>query len=148
MNEQVIKEERERSARKKAEIDAEVNSNREIVYNYIASRKDVVGKTCVEELGFFAKGQRYLEWLTLHGHLLRTKRTIGGKRLYVYTALTPYVKPKTIETETVSPLANSALRVVRLLDREQMPQHKTERPKRSSGVMSGMQSSMRMFGSW
>jgi hypothetical protein len=58
--EKAIKDERERSGRKKIEIDDEENANIELVYNYDASRKDVVGKTCVEELGIFAKGQRYL----------------------------------------------------------------------------------------
>ena len=152
MNEQAIKEERERSARKQSEIDAEVNNNKEIVYNYIASRKDVVGAECVKELGFFDKGKRYLEWLTLHGHLVRMKRTVGGRRHYVYNVATPYIKP-ICEIDTTKPTdtqiaIKNVTRVFKLLDRESIPQHKSERTRRSSSGMSGMQSSMRMFGNW
>lgn len=152
MNEQAIKEERERSARKQAEIDAEVNNNREIVYNYIASRKDVLGKQCVEELKFFEKGKRYLEWLSLNGHLVRMKRTVDGKRQYVYNAIKPYIKPH-YDTPALTPTdaqiaIKNVTRVFKLLDRESVPQHKSERTRRSSSGMSGMQSSMRMFGNW
>jgi hypothetical protein len=144
--------ERQRSARKKAEIDAEVNNNREIVYNYVAARKDVLGSVCVEELQFFAKGKVYLEWLALRGHITRVKRTVDGKRQYVYNAATPYVKPASDLVAVVptnsDKLVQSVTRVFRMLDREPTPQHKTERPKRSSTAVSGMQSSMRMFGSW
>jgi hypothetical protein len=152
MNEQAIKEERERSARKQAEIDAEVNNNKEIVYNYIASRKDVVGAECVKELGFFDKGKRYLEWLTLHGHLVRMKRTVGGRRHYVYNVATPYIKP-ICEIDTTKPTdtqiaIESVTRVFNLLDRPQVPRHKSERVKKSGRSMSTMQSSMNMFGSW
>lgn len=152
MNLQAIKEERERSARKQAEIDAEVNTNKELVYNYVASRKDVSGKQCVEELGFFEKGKRYLEWLSLHGHLVRMKRTIDGKRMYVYNAIKPYVKPHydaPAMTPTEAQIAvKNVTRVFNLLDRPQTPRDKSERRKESSGRMSGMQSSMNMFGSW
>lgn len=152
MNEQAIKEERERSARKQAEIDAEVNNNREIVYNYIASRKDVLGKQCVEELQFFDKGKRYLEWLSLHGYLVRMLRIVNGKRQYVYNAIKPYIKPH-YDTPALTPTdaqiaIKNVTRVFKLLDRERIPQHKAERPKRSSSGIGGMQSSMRMFGSW
>lgn len=152
MSKQSDELERQRSARKKAEIDAEVNNNREIVYNYVAARKDVLATPCVTELEFFAKGKVYLEWLTLRGHLTRVKRTVEGKRQYVYNAATPYVKPAS-ELAVVVPtnsdkLVQSVTRVFRMLDREPTPQHKTERPKRSSTAVSGMQSSMRMFGSW
>lgn len=143
-------QERQRSARKKAEIDAEVNANREIVYNYVAARKDVLGMTCVTELGMFEKGKRYLEWLALNGHLVRMKRTIDGKRQYVYNAAIPYVKPVS-DLPVALPtnndkLVQSVTRVFRLMDREQAPQHKSERPKRRTPVSIG--SSMRMFGSW
>jgi hypothetical protein len=144
--------ERERSARKKAEIDAEVNTNKEIVYNYVAARKDVLATPCVTELEFFAKGKAYLEWLALRGHLTRVKKTVDGKRQYVYNAATPYVKPVSdipdVATTNADKLVQSVTRVFRMLDREPTPQHKTERPKRSSTAVSGMQSSMRMFGSW
>jgi hypothetical protein len=152
MNEQAIKEERERSARKKAEIDNEVNINKEIVYNYIASRKDVLGKQCVEELEFFEKGKRYLEWLSLNGHLVRMKRTVGGRLHYVYNVATPYIKP-ICEIDTTKPTdaqiaVKNVTRVIKLLDREQVPSTKEERRKTTSGRMSGMQSSMNMFGNW
>jgi hypothetical protein len=144
--------ERQRSARKKAEIDAEVNTNKEIVYNYVAARKDVLGSACVEELQFFAKGKAYLEWLALRGHLTRVKKTVNGARQYVYNAAIPYVKPVSdipdVATTNADKLVQSVTRVFRMLDREPTPQHKTERPKRSSTAVSGMQSSMRMFGSW
>lgn len=150
--------ERQRSARKKAEIDAEVNNNREIVYNYVASRKDVLGKQCVEELQFFEKGKRYLEWLSLNGYLVRMKRTVDNKRQYVYNAVKPYVKPVCEEFEVIDKAdaeaqitIKSVTRVFKLLDREQVPMTKEERAKqakRSSSGMGGMQSSMRMFGNW
>lgn len=145
--------ERERSARKKAEIDAEVNNNKEVVYNYIAARKDVSGKECVEELGFFNKGKCYLEWLALRGHLTRDKRTIGGKRLYVYNAAIPYIKPvsdlpATLPTKD-DKLVQSVTRVFKLLDREQPPTTKEERERlRRSTKSVAIGSSMTMFGSW
>lgn len=142
----------EQAARKQAEIDAEVNNNKELVYNYIASRKDVLGKQCVEELKFFEKGKRYLEWLSLNGHLVRMKRTIDGKRQYVYNAIKPYVKPH-YDAPAITPTqaqiaVKNVTRVIKLLDREQVPTTKEERRKTTSGRMSGMQSSMNMFGSW
>jgi hypothetical protein len=151
--------ERERSARKKAEIDAEVNNNREIVYNYVASRKDVIGKQCVEELKLFERGKRYLEWLSLNGYLVRMLRQVNkGKRMYVYNAIKPYVKPVIVEVPQVlkatpkqkeaQTIINSVTRVINLLDREQTPRTKEERLRANSGRMSGMQSSMNMFGSW
>jgi len=145
--------ERERSARKKAEIDAVVNANKEVVYNYVASRKDVLGKTCVEELEFFEKGKRYLEWLTLHGHLVRMKRTVDGKRLYVYNAVNPYIKPVS-DLPVALPtkddkLVQSVTRVYNLLDRPQTPTTKEERDKlRRSTKSVSIGSSMTMFGSW
>jgi hypothetical protein len=145
--------ERERSARKKAEIDAEVNNNKEIVYNYIAARKDVSGKECVEELGFFNKGKCYLEWLALRGHLTRDKRTIGGKRLYVYNAAIPYIKPisdlpATLPTKD-DKLVQSVTRVINLMDRPQEPRTKEERERlRRSSKSVAIGSSMQMFGSW
>jgi hypothetical protein len=150
--ERTITGERERSDRKQAEIDAEVNNNKELVYNYIASRKDVLGKQCVEELQFFEKGKRYLEWLSLNGHLVRMKRTIDGKRQYVYNAVKPYVKPH-YEAPAMTPTeaqiaVKNVTRVFNLLDRPQVPRDKSERRRESSGRMSGMQSSMNMFGSW
>jgi hypothetical protein len=156
---QSIIDERKRSARKKAEIDAEVNNNREIVYNYVASRKDVIGKHCVEELKFFEKGKRYLEWLALNGHLTRMLRQVdNGKRMYVYNAIKPYVKPVIVEApqtpketkkqKEAQTIINGVTRVINLLDREQIPRTKEERKKTNSGRMSGMQSSMNMFGSW
>lgn len=152
MNEQAIKEERERSARKKAEIDAEVNANKETVYNYIASRKDVLGKQCVEELGFFEKGKRYLEWLTLNEHLVRMKRTVDGKSQYVYNAVKPYVKPvpseAIVSTQDLSAI-ESVTRVFKLLDREQIPMTKQERERlRRSTKSVAIGSSMNMFRSW
>lgn len=153
MNEQAIKEERERSARKQAEIDAEVNNNKELVYNYIASRKDVVGKTCVEELGFFDKGKRYLEWLSLHGHLSRMKRVVGGKRHYVYNAVVPYIKPH-YDAPAMTPsqaqiAVKNVTRVFKLLDREQAPMTKEDRERlRRSTKSVAIGSSMNMFRSW
>jgi hypothetical protein len=144
--------ERERSARKKAEIDAEVNSNREIVYNYVAARKDVLATPCVTELEFFAKGKVYLEWLTLRGYLTRVKRTVEGKRQYVYNAATPYVKPASELTDVVltnsDKLVQSVTRVFKLLDREQQPTTKVQRQKARSSSIGNMQSSMNMFGGW
>jgi hypothetical protein len=148
--------ERERSARKQAEIDAEVNNNKEIVYNYIASHKDVSGKQCVEELGFFEKGKRYLEWLSLHGHLVRMKRTIDGKRMYVYNAIKPYVKPETDipdVTDKADVEAQIAIkrvtRVFNLLDRPQEPKTKEDRERlRRSTRSVAIGSSMNMFRSW
>lgn len=150
--ERIIGDERERSARKQAQIDAEVNNNKELVYNYIASRKDVLGKACVEELQFFDKGKRYLEWLSLHGYLVRMLRIVDGKRQYVYNAVKPYVKPP-CEVDTTKPTdaqiaIESVTRVFNLLDRPQVPRHKSERVKKSGRSMSTMQSSMNMFGSW
>ena len=144
--------ERQRSARKKAEIDAEVNNNRETVYNYVAARKDVLGMTCVTELGMFEKGKRYLEWLSLNGHLVRMKRTIDGKRQYVYNAATPYVKPVS-DLPVASPtnndkLVQSVTRVFRLMDREQAPKHKAERTNKAHAGYGSMQSSINSFGSW
>ena len=146
-----IQEERQRSARKKSEIDAEVNINKALVYEYIAARKDVQGKQCVEELQFFEKGKRYLEWLALHGHLTRMKRTIDGKRQYVYNAATPYVKP--IPSEAVRATQDQSAvqkvtRVFKLLDREHVPQHKTERSRAAYTGYGSMQSSINSFGSW
>jgi hypothetical protein len=156
MNEQAIKEERERSARKQSEIDAEVNNNKEIVYNYIASHKDVSGKQCVEDLGFFEKGKRYLEWLSLHGHLVRMKRTIDGKRMYVYNAIKPYVKPVCEEFEAIDKADVEAqiaikrvTRVFNLLDRPQEPKTKEDRERlRRSTKSVAIGSSMNMFRSW
>jgi hypothetical protein len=145
--------ERQRSARKKAEIDNEVNNNRELVYEYVAARKDVLGMVCVKELGMFEKGKRYLEWLALKGHLVRMKRTIDGKRQYVYNAATPYVKPISIaipkkEVEAAAKIA-SVTRVFNLLDRPQEPKTKEEREKlRRSTKSVSIGSSMTMFGSW
>jgi hypothetical protein len=152
--EQAIKEERERSARKQYEIDAEVTNNKELVYNYIASRKDVVGAICVKELEFFAKGQRYLEWLTLHGHLVRMKRTVGTKRQYVYNAATPYIKPiadipTSVEELDVKEKIASVTRVINLMDRPQEPRTKEEREKlRRSTKSVAIGSSLQGFGSW
>ena len=154
VNEQAIREERERSARKQAEIDAEVNNNKEIVYNYIASRKDVPAKQCVEELEFFEKGKRYLEWLSLHGHLVRMKRTVDGKRMYVYNVATPYVKPVTnlptsVEEVDVKKKIASVTRVINLMDRPQEPRTKEEREKlRRSTKSVAIGSSLQGFGSW
>lgn len=158
--EKTIKEERQRSAKKRIDINNGVNINKEIVYNYIAARKDVVGKTCVEELGFFTKGQRYLDWLAAHGYINRMSRVVQGRRHYVYNAVTPYIKPVLVQEPKAPPtpkqknaktIIDSVTRVINLLDREQTPMTKEERAKqakRSSGRMSGMQSSMNMFGSW
>ena len=146
--------ERQRSARKKAEIDAVVNINRETVYNYVASRKDVLGSECVADLEMFEKGKRYLEWLSLHGHLTRTKHTINGARQYVYNAATPYVKPvSTVSISIEEANANlkiaSVTRVYNLLDRPQTPMTKEEREKlRRSTKSVAIGSSMTMFGSW
>ena len=148
--------ERQRSARKQAEIDAEVNKNKEIVYNYIASRKDVSGKQCVEELGFFEKGKRYLEWLSLHGHLVRMKRTVDGKRQYVYNAVKPYVKPVCEEFDALDKadieaqkVIKSVTRVFNLLDRPQAPTTKEDRERlRRSTKSVAIGSSMNMFRSW
>ena len=152
--------EKARSAMKKAEIDAEVNNNKEIVYNYVAARKDVVGKTCVEELQFFEKGKRYLEWLSLHGYLSRMLRTVNpGKRMYIYNAITPYVKPIVVpvveapitpKQKQAQTIINSVTRVINLMDREQPQTSKAERAKarRSTISMGNMQSSMTMFSNW
>lgn len=146
-----IQEERQRSARKTAEIDAEVNTNKSLVYEYIAARKDVQGKTCVEELQFFEKGKRYLDWLALHGHLSRMKRTIDGKRQYVYNAIKPFVKPAVDESVKITQdqlAVQKVTRVFRLLDREHVPQHKTERSRAAYTGYGSMQSSINSFGSW
>jgi hypothetical protein len=153
MSKQADELERQRSARKQAEIDAEVNKNKEIVYNYVASRKDVSGKQCVEELELFEKGKRYLEWLTLHGHLVRMKRTVEGKRLYIYNAVKPYVKPVSdipdVATTHADNLVQSVTRVFKLMDREQHPPTtKAQRERSRSSSIGNMQSSMNMFGSW
>jgi hypothetical protein len=148
--------ERQRSARKKAEIDAEVNNNREIVYNYVASRKDVLGKQCVEELQFFEKGKRYLEWLSLNGYLVRMKRTVDNKRQYVYNAVKPYVKPVCEEFEVIDKAdaeaqiaVKNVTRVFKLLDREHVPMTKEDRERlRRSTKSVSIGSSMNMFGSW
>lgn len=158
--EQSIIDERERSAKKKAEIAIEVNNNRELVYNYVASRKDVVGKTCVEELKLFEKGKRYLEWLSLNGHLSRMLRSVTkGKQMYVYNAIMPYVKPVIVEVVQAPPtpkqkeaqtVINSVTRVINLMDRPQQPLTKKQREqnRRASNKTGSMQSSMTMFGSW
>ena len=158
--EQANREERERSAKRKAEIAIEVNNNREIVYNYVASRKDVVGKTCVEELKFFEKGKRYLEWLSLNGYLSRMLRTVSdGKRMYVYNAIMPYVKPVIVQGVEAPPptpkqkeaqtIINGVTRVINLMDRPQIPKTKEEREKlRRSSKSVAIGSSMQMFGSW
>ena len=152
--EQAIKEERERSTRKKVEVDAEVNNNKEAVYEYVAARKDVLGAVCVKELEFFAKGQRYLEWLTLHGHLVRMKRTVGTKRQYVYNAATPYIKPVTDipaseEEVDVKEKIAKVTRVINLMDRPQEPRTKEEREKlRRSTKSVAIGSSLQGFGSW
>jgi hypothetical protein len=146
-----IQEERQRSARKTAEIDAEVNINKALVYDYIAARKDVQGKTCVEELQFFEKGKRYLEWLALHGHLSRMKRTIDGKRQYVYNAVKPFIKPAVDESVKITQdqlAVQKVTRVFKLLDREHVPQHKTERKNKAYTGYGSMQSSINSFGSW
>jgi hypothetical protein len=153
MNLQAIKEERERSARKQAEVDAEVNTNKELVYNYVASRKDVLGKQCVEELQFFEKGKRYLEWLSLNGYLARMKRTVDGKRQYVYNAVKPYVKPHydaPAMTPTEAQIAvKNVTRVFNLLDRPQEPKTKEDRERlRRSTRSVAIGSSMNMFRSW
>jgi len=149
-----------RMARKRAEIDAEVNINREIVYNYVASRKDVVGKTCVEELKFFEKGKRYLEWLSLNGYLSRMLRSVtNGKQQYVYNAIMPYVKPVIVQVPDAPPptpkqkeaqtIINGVTRVINLMDRPQIPKTKEEREKlRRSSKSVAIGSSLQMFGSW
>lgn len=144
-------DERDRSARKQVEIDNEVNANKELVYQYVAARKDVVGATCVTELNMFDKGKRYLEWLSLHGHLVRMKRVINGKRQYVYNAGTPFIKPTPVhipkeeEEEEVEAAAKIAqvTRVFKLLDREHVPQ-----PKTKKRVEVHMQSSFQSYGNW
>jgi hypothetical protein len=153
--EQITKDERARSIVKLTEIEARVNNNREATYLYVAARKDVLGTLCVKELEFFAKGKPYLEWLYLHGHLTRVKRTTGGTRQYVYNAAIPYVKPaydnpNTNPTEDQK-IIKSVTRVIKLLDREQEVTTKAQRDKArrtNTNRMSGMQSSMNMFGSW
>jgi hypothetical protein len=152
--EQTIKEERERSVRKKYEIDTEVNNNKEIVYNYIAARKNVSAKQCVEELQLFEKGKRYLEWLTFHGHLVRMKQTVGAKRQYVYNAATPYIKPVieipiSVEEVDVKEKIASVTRVINLMDRPQEPRTKEERERlRRSTKSVAIGSSLQGFGSW
>jgi hypothetical protein len=83
------------------------------------------------------------------------KRTVDNKRQYVYNAATPYVKPHydapIIKPTQAQIAVKNVTRVFKLLDREHVPMTKEERAKqakRSSSGMSGMQSSMRMFGSW
>ena len=154
--EQAIKDERERSARKRIDISNGVNINKEIVYNYIAARKDVVGKTCVEELGFFTKGQRYLDWLSAHGHINRMSRVVEGRRHYVYNAAVPYVKPVIVEApppptpkqKEDEEIVYGVTRVINLLDRPQVPRDKSDKVKQSGRSAISMQSSMNMFGSW
>lgn len=150
--EQITKDERARSIVKLTEIEARVNNNREATYLYVAARKDVLGTLCVKELEFFAKGKPYLEWLYLHGHLTRVKRTTGGTRQYVYNAAIPYVKPaydnpNTNPTEDQK-IINGVTRVINLLDRPQVPRDKSDKVKKSGRGTSSMQSSMNMFGSW
>jgi hypothetical protein len=148
MHLQGIKDERKRSARKLAEMQEEVNANRETTYLYIKERKDVLGSKCVVELEFFDKGKNYLEWLYLHGHVTRVKKTIGGKRQYVYNVgAIPYIKPDLnakveVNTESMDKIA-SVTRVFKLLDRKQPPRHATEQPKRKVSVNIG--SSMSLF---
>ena len=153
MHLQGIKDERKRSARKLAEMQGEVNANRETTYLYIKERKDVLGSKCVVELEFFDKGKNYLEWLYLHGHVTRVKKTIGGKRQYVYNVgAIPYIKPDLnakveVNTESMDKIA-SVTRVFKLLDRPQTTTTKAQREKSRRSVAGKMQSSMQLFGSW
>jgi len=153
MHLQGIKEERERSARKLAEIQEEVDANRETTYLYIKERKDVLGSKCVADLEFYDKGKKYLEWLSLNGHLSRVKRTIGGKRQYIYNvSAIPYTKPDRnaeaeVNTEAMDKVA-SVTRVFNLLDRPQERTTKAQRERDRKSYTGSMQSGMQLFGNW
>jgi hypothetical protein len=135
------------------EINSRVAANREATYLYIEARKDVVGLVCVEQLKFYAKGKKYLEWLTAQGHLTRVKKVSNGRRVYVYNAAIPYVKPIQ-KNYTDKPTSNediikSVTRVFKLLDRPQTLTTKEERAKaRTKSKSVAIGSSMQLFGGW
>jgi hypothetical protein len=106
---------------------------------------------CVTELGMFDKGKRYLEWLALHGYLTRMKRTVNSKRQYVYNAVKPFIKPTVDESVKITQdqlAVQKVTRVFKLLDREHVPQHKSERTHKAYTGYGSMQSSINSFGSW
>ena len=150
MDLQAIKDERERSARKLSEIEASVNINREAVYEFIKGRTDTLASECMSELNMSEKVKKYLEWLVAQGHIVRKLHTTSGRRKYKYNISDiPYVKP-TDNTDTIKSLAQltveSVTTVYKLLDRRQVPTHKSERAKRRVAVNIG--SSMSMFNSF
>jgi hypothetical protein len=112
-----------------------------------------VGLVCVEQLKFYAKGKKYLEWLTAQGHLTRVKKVSNGRRMYVYNAAIPYVKPIQ-ENYRDKPTSNediikSVTRVFKLLDRPQTLTTKEERAKaRTKSKSVAIGSSMQLFGGW
>lgn len=130
----------------------ESDTNKETVYIYIKERINVVGGDCVRELKFGQKGLKYLDWLTLHGHLTRVKQTItGGRWQYVYDAANPYIKPtykiEEVNNDTAAQiLLKKATTVYRLMDIEPVAVHKSERPKRRVSVSIG--SGLTMFDSY
>lgn len=69
--------------------------------------------------------------MTAQGHLTRVKKVSNGRRVYVYNAAIPYVKPIQ-ENYTDKPTSNediikSVTRVFKLLDRPQTLTTKEER---------------------
>lgn len=130
-----------------------VNKNRETTYLYIKARKDVVGAVCVDELKFYGKGIKYLDWLTAQGHLKRHKEIVNGRIKYIYNAATLYVIPTQEKTVPVSTkdqeIIKSVTRVFKLLDRPQEPLTKEQRDKvRATTKSVAIGSSMNMFGGW
>lgn len=135
------------------EINARVDANREATYLYIKAHKDVSGLVCTEELKFYAKGKKYLDWLTAQGHLSRAKKISNGRRMYVYNAAIPYVKPiqKNPDAKLISSedIIKSVTRVFKLLDRPQTLTTKEERAKaRTTSKSVAIGSSMQLFGGW
>jgi hypothetical protein len=129
----------------------EINNNRDAVYKYVRDRKDTTASQCMADLQIGEKLKVYLEWLALRGHLTRVKRTIDGRRQYIYNAgLIPYVKDTvTIPTQDdvkAADLLSSVTKVYRLLDRPAPEGAKRE--KKASGYAGNMQSSMQTFNSW
>jgi hypothetical protein len=129
---------------------AEVENNREKVYNYFKGKTNVMTSQCLEDLQMGENTKRYLEWLTLRNHLTRVKRTIDGKRQYVYNlGSVEYVReiaPPTQKEVDAADLVASVTRVYKLLDRPKSDDAKRE--KKASGYAGNMQSSMQNFITW
>jgi hypothetical protein len=128
----------------------EVENNREKIYNYFKDKTNVLTTQCLADLQMGENTKRYLEWLTLRNHLTRVKRTIEGKRQYVYNlGSVEYVReiaPPTQKEVDAADLVASVTRVYKLLDRPKGVEAKRE--KKASGYAGNMQSSMQTFITW